>query len=213
MMDRHVLPVISAKNHRSSDGSAHNNMKVEREEGELSPNGDFEEDNFIGFEEPARVVSMPKEKDGGSASRPFPSRIEEVSVRSGVAAGDNDIDADDEGDESAQRSTEDSENVSEAGEDVSGSESGDGEDCSREDNEEEEADPDNKVESEGEAEEIVDAEGEGTSILFSERFLYTAKPLAKHVPLSLHNKEDKVSHIFYGNDSFYVLFRLHQVRK
>jgi paired amphipathic helix protein Sin3a len=37
------------------------------------------------------------------------------------------------------------------------------------------------------------------------------KPLAKHVPSALHEK-GKDSQVFYGNDSFYVLFRLHQVR-
>ncbi|GFY88375.1 SIN3-like 3 [Actinidia rufa] len=35
------------------------------------------------------------------------------------------------------------------------------------------------------------------------------KPLTKRVPPALHDKE-KGSRIFYGNDSFYVLFRLHQ---
>jgi paired amphipathic helix protein Sin3a len=131
------------------------------------------------------------------------------------AAGEND--ADDEGEESTQRSTEDSENASEAGEDASGSESGDGEQCSREDHDEEEDmdhdDQDTKAESEGEAEgttETHDAEG-GISLPLSERFLYSVKPLAKHVPTSLHDREEKSSHIFYGNDSFYVLFRLHQV--
>ncbi|KAL5725314.1 hypothetical protein ACHQM5_008470 [Ranunculus cassubicifolius] len=124
----------------------------------------------------------------------------------------NDVDGDDE--ESAHRSTEDSENGSEAGEDVSGSDSVDGEDCSREEDEED-ANHDTKVESEGEAEEVADAhddvEGDGNLILpFSERFLHTVRPLAKHVPSSLCDKNDKDSRIFYGNDSFYVLFRLHQ---
>ena len=55
-----------------------------------------------------------------------------------------------------------------------------------------------------------DVEGDGTSLPLSERFLLTVKPLAKHVPPSLHDKE-KDTRVFYGNDSFYVLFRLHQV--
>ncbi|CAL2231520.1 unnamed protein product [Prunus armeniaca] len=127
--------------------------------------------------------------------------------------GENDADADDEGEESAQRSSEDSENASENG-DVSGSESGDGEECSREEREEDgdNDEHDTKAESEGEAEGMADAhdvEGDGISLPLSERFLLTVKPLAKHVPPALHDKE-KDSRVFYGNDSFYVLFRLHQ---
>ncbi|KAJ8457998.1 hypothetical protein OPV22_030924 [Ensete ventricosum] len=205
------------KGHRTNEGSASlNNLKVEREEGELSPTGDFEEDNFVAFGDAAINVA-PKGKDT-SASRQFQVRPGEVEASCGEAAGVNDADADDEGEESAQRSTEVSENASEAGEDVSGSESGDGGECSREDHEEEEDDAENddqdgKAESEGEAEGMTDthdAEGEITSLPFSERILHTVKPLARHVPAALHNKEDKYSRIFYGNDSFYVLFRLHQ---
>lgn len=190
--------------------ASHNTSKVEREEGELSPNGDFEEDNFVPFEDGA---SKTKE---GSTNRTFKVRPGQVEPHA-EAAGEND--ADDE--ESTQRSTEDSENASEAGEDASGSESGDGEHSSPEDHDEEEDmdhDQDTKAESEGEAEgttETHDVEGGmsllGISLPLSERFLYSAKPLAKHVPTSLHGREDRSSHIFYGNDSFYILFRLHQV--
>ncbi|XP_010936783.1 paired amphipathic helix protein Sin3-like 4 [Elaeis guineensis] len=207
----------SNKEDRLDEGSAaHNNFKVEREEGELSPNGDFEEDNFVAFED-STIDAVPKPKDG-STSRQYQVRPGEVEACCGEAAGENDADADDEGEESAQRSTEDSENASEAGDDVSGSESGDGEECSREDHEEEEEDADHddqdaKAESEGEAEGMADAndaEGEITSLPFSERFLHMVKPLAKHVPAALRDKEDKCLTIFYGNDSFYVLLRLHQ---
>uniref|UniRef100_A0ACD5VD60 Uncharacterized protein n=1 Tax=Avena sativa TaxID=4498 RepID=A0ACD5VD60_AVESA len=186
--------------------ASHNISKVEREEGELSPNGDFEEDNFVPIEDGA---SKTKEASTSRTSKVRPGEVEPE------AAGEND--ADDEGEESTQRSTEDSENASEAGEDASGSESGDGDQCSREDHDEEEDmdhdDQDTKAESEGEAEgttETHDVEG-GISLPLSERFLYSVKPLAKHVPTSLHDREEKSSHIFYGNDSFYVLFRLHQM--
>lgn len=201
------------KGRLNTEGSTpHNTSKVEREEGELSPNGDFEEDNFVPFEDGA---SKSKE---GSTSRPFQGRPGEVVAPCAEAAGENDADADDEGEESAQRSTEDSENASEAGEDASGSESGDGEECSREDHDEEEEDMDHddqdaKAESEGEAEgttDTHDVEG-GVSLPLSERFLHSVKPLAKHVPTALHDRDEKSSRIFYGNDSFYVLFRLHQV--
>ncbi|KAK1280748.1 Paired amphipathic helix protein Sin3-like 4 [Acorus gramineus] len=205
----------SSKGHRYREGPDIPSIsKVEREEGELSPNGDFEEDNFVVFED-AGADAAPKSKEGTLGRQHEVGPGEEICA--GGAGVENDADADDEGEESAHRSTEDSENASEAGEDVSGSESGDGE-CSREDHEDDDEDVDHddhdpKVESEGEAEGIGDAhdaEGEATSLAFSERFLFTAKPLAKHVPSALLDKEDKNLRIFYGNDSFYVLFRLHQ---
>ncbi|KAF8110006.1 hypothetical protein N665_0088s0024 [Sinapis alba] len=57
-------------------------------------------------------------------------------------------------------------------------------------------------------------EGEDGSFAFSERFLKTVKPVAKHVPGPLKASEtdsQKDSRVFYGNDSYYVLFRLHQM--
>ena len=54
--------------------------------------------------------------------------------------------------------------------------------------------------------------GNGVILPLSERFLPTVKPLAKHVASSLHDKEKNDSRVFYGNDTFYVLFRLHRVR-
>ncbi|CAI0627601.1 unnamed protein product [Linum tenue] len=185
---------------------------------------DSKEDNFAAVygEAGSEAVSAANKhtKEGGapSSSRHYQGQTngEEDEKRNGEAAVEND--ADDEGEESAQRTSEDSENASENAADVSGSESGDGEECSREEeHEEEDGDHDdennNKAESEGEAEgmaDVHDVEGDGTTVLpFSERFLFNVKPLAKHVPLALHDGE-KGSRVFYGNDSFYVLFRLHQ---
>lgn len=155
--------------------------KTEKEEGELSPNADSEEDNFVAYD--SNLQSIAK------------------------AGGDNDADADDE----------DSENVSEAGEDVSGSESP-GDECFRGDHEEEEDmehdDVDGKAESEGEAEGMCDAQngGDGSSLPLSERFLSTVKPLTKHVSAVSFVEDVKDSRVFYGNDDFFALFRLHQVR-
>lgn len=119
--------------------------KVEKEEGELSPNGDFEEDNFAAFK-----------------------------------------------DNEADRTSCDSENVFENGE-VSGSETADVENHSHEEHNEVH---NNKAESEGEAE---------------KRLKVTVKPLTKYVPGLSHNNLNDPK-VFYGNDTFYVLFRLHQVR-
>ncbi|CAN1311183.1 Paired amphipathic helix protein Sin3-like 4 [Linum perenne] len=128
-------------------------------------------------------------------------------------AGENDAEVDDEGEESAhaQRSSDDSDNASENA-DVSGSESG--EESSREEHEAngDHDENDNKAESEGEAEGMAaarDVEGDGTILPFSDRSLVNMKPLAKHVPPVLRDR-GKGSRVFYGNDSFYVLFRLHQ---
>ncbi|KEH19930.1 paired amphipathic helix protein Sin3-like 3 isoform X2 [Medicago truncatula] len=184
--------------HKESVG----HFKSEREEGELSPNGDFEEDNFAVYAN-AGLEAVHKGKDCNT-SQHYQNRREEQIC--GVAGGEND----DESDGSPHRSSDDSENASENG-DVSGTESADGEECSREEHEED-GDHDNKVESEGEAEGMADAndvEGDGASLPYSERFLLTAKPLVKYVSPVFHGKEENVQ-IFYGNDSFYVLFRLHQ---
>lgn len=169
--------------------------KVEKEEGELSPTRDFEEDSFV-VSGDAELQGMVKEKHDAE-SRQYQSGSGEglCGQQAGV---ENDADADDEN----------SENVSEAGEDVSGSESA-GDECSREGHGEEDVDHDEvdgKAESEGEA--------EGTSdthlVPLSERFLSSVKPLAKHVPATLV-EQSKGSRVFYGNDDFYVLFRLHQI--
>lgn len=125
------------------------------------------------------------------------------------AAGQNDADADDE----------DSENVSEAREDVSGSESA-ADDCSREEHDEEDDgehdELDGKAESEGEAEGTSEAHyvtGDGNVLQMSDRLLLTSKPLTKYVASPVYGGAMKYSRVFYGNEAFYVLFRLHQVRR
>ncbi|KAI9111373.1 hypothetical protein K1719_017063 [Acacia pycnantha] len=193
----------SNKVHRYQEEPA-GHFKSEREEGELSPNGDFE-DNFAAYGD-AGLAAVGHKGKNGSVSLQYQNRREEGC---GEAAGENDADVD-EGEGSPHRSSQDSENASENGH-VSGSESADGEECYQEEHDEDE-EHDDKVESEGEAEGMADAndvEGDGISLPFSERFLLSVKPLAKHVPPMLHEKE-RVSRVFYGNDSFYVLFRLHQ---
>lgn len=183
-------------------------LKIEREEGELSPTGELE-DNFSNYQEGS---DLDKVKDSATGRQCFRTREDKVSCR--VVTGDTNIDADDEGEESARRSSEDSENGSENC-DISGTESVDGEDSTREGQQDRgHHDHDSKVDSEGEAEGMDDvhsAEGDGTILPLSERFLLNVKPLAKYIPLALRNEKNK-SRIFYGNESFYVLFRLHRVR-
>ncbi|KAK9104764.1 hypothetical protein Scep_021608 [Stephania cephalantha] len=191
-------------------GNSGGNFKIEREEGEVSPNGDYEEDNFAAYEDSATILNAMD----GAASRSYQAKHGEDDASCADVRGQNDTDADNEGEESALRSTEDSESALEAGEDVSGSESGDGEECSHDDHGKEEGvDHDAKAESEGEAEGMADAhdvDRDGMVLPFSERFLTRVKPLVKYLPPALYDSKKKESMIFYGNDSLYVLFRLHQ---
>lgn len=189
--DNRVIPngtLAETSNNQTSNEGFAGETKVEREEGELSPTGEFEEDNFaVHGENDMEALSKSKE---------------------------NDATADDEGDASAPRSSDGSGNTSQNG-DVSGTDSGDGEDCYHEDDMDH-----NKAESEGEAEEGMsdahdDTEGDRPVLSISVKNLLHVKPLAKYVPPALRDKDKddsrKNSQVFYGNDSFYVLFRLHQV--
>uniref|UniRef100_A0A7N0V4M3 Histone deacetylase interacting domain-containing protein n=1 Tax=Kalanchoe fedtschenkoi TaxID=63787 RepID=A0A7N0V4M3_KALFE len=163
--------------------------KVEKEEGELSPIGDSEDDVPLS---PVEIHDVQSHRyEVGEA------------IGSQDAVEENDADADDE----------DSENASLAGE-VSGSESA-GEDCSHEEHDEEDEQEhdeiDRKVESEGEAAGLDDANFAGVEAAMSERFLLNVKPLAKYVPVECRDKAKKNSQVFYGNDNYYVLLRLHQM--
>ncbi|KAI3824945.1 hypothetical protein L1987_06418 [Smallanthus sonchifolius] len=82
--------------------------------------------------------------------------------------------------------------------DDSGSESGDEEDLS----------PDGDHDNNGESDDV--AYGMSDEIYPVENLLERVKPVMLHFPASFHNKERK-SRVFYGNDDFYVLFRLHQI--
>ncbi|KAK2998671.1 hypothetical protein RJ639_022795, partial [Escallonia herrerae] len=189
---------------RYNDDSA-DLTKTEKEEGELSPNGDSEEENLVAY------------RDGGSQAMPSRKHTaESLHYQAGSGEETGCQDAGGENDADADADDEDSENASEACEDVSGSESA-ADECSREEHEEEEDgerdEIDGKAESEGEAEGMDDAHfvgGDGGSLAPSERFLLTAKPLSKHVDSAARDNE-KDSRVFYGNDTFFVLFRLHQI--
>ncbi|XWS40811.1 hypothetical protein CRYUN_Cryun17cG0027500 [Craigia yunnanensis] len=190
----------ASRYHEESAGPS----RIEKEEGELSPNGDFEEDNFVAYGDTG-LKAVPKAKHG----------VENRQYRSGNGKELHSEDAGGENDADADADDEDSENASEAGDDASGSESA-GDECSREEHEEEEEverdEVDGKAESEGEAQGMTDTHlGDGMSLSISEHFLSTVKPLAKHVPTILLEEDRNSSWVFYANDDFYVLFRLHQI--
>lgn len=181
------------------NGDSFATPKIEKEEGELSPVADYEEDNSA------------VNGDGGAKALPKANCHADDRENHSVG-GEQACNRDDRRGNHADE--EDSEDVSETG-DVSGSNSA-GDECSHEENEEEEDvdhDDDGKAESEDEAEGTSDAprNGDSASLPLSERFLSSVKPLSKRVQAVLPAQR-KCSQIFYGNDDFYVLFRLHQVR-
>ncbi|KAF3528979.1 hypothetical protein DY000_02044095 [Brassica cretica] len=147
-------------------------LTFEKEEGELSPNGDFEDN--VGLHEDLWVKSTSK-----------PENLADAEV---------------------ENEDEDSENASEGGEE-----------CSHDENREEESgehdEVDGKAESEGEAEEVDShiLAGDTELLRQSERVLLSARPLSKHVAAVLRDGMTKDIRVFYGNDDFYVLFRLHQI--
>ncbi|KAG7575603.1 Paired amphipathic helix [Arabidopsis thaliana x Arabidopsis arenosa] len=181
----------SSKGTRNSD-EPEGSSRIEKEEGELSPNGDFE-DNF-GVYEDLGVKSTSKPENSADAE----------------------VEADAEMENADDTDDDDGENASEGGEDASGTESG-GEECSQDENREEENgehdEIDGKAESEGEAEGMDSRFLEGDSELLpqSEHVLLSVRPLSKHVAAVLHDERSKDLRVFYGNDDFYVLFRLHQI--
>ncbi|KAE8667564.1 hypothetical protein F3Y22_tig00112399pilonHSYRG00010 [Hibiscus syriacus] len=153
--------------------------KIEKEEGELSSNGDFEEDNFVAYGDTG-LKDVPKANHGGE-TRQYRS-INRKALNYKEAGDENNAD------------DEDSENASEAGNDASRSESP-GDECSHEEEEEVEQDEvDGKAESEGEAEGIANTHVEGDCAPLSvlDRCLLTVKPLAKHVPPLLSGEAETV---------------------
>ncbi|KAL1539386.1 paired amphipathic helix protein Sin3-like 3 isoform X1 [Salvia divinorum] len=175
--------------------------KGEREEGELSPSKNHEDNILAAFGGVAYSSCQSAEstrRTGGEALCAVEARRE------------NDTHAGDEGDESAKGSS-DSENGYKIAE-VSATDSADREERSPEDHDEDEDrdENDNKDESEREAEGVADIhENEGT-VAISGHILHTVKPLSTKLPAALPAKE-RNTEIFYGNDSFYLLFRLHQI--
>ncbi|XP_042006838.1 paired amphipathic helix protein Sin3-like 3 isoform X1 [Salvia splendens] len=171
--------------------------KDEREEGELSPSKNPEGGILGAFGEVA-YGSCNSRQTGG----------EELCV---VEVGrENDVNADDEGEESAKGSS-DSENGYKIAE-VSATDSADREERSPGDHDEDEDhdENDNKDASEPEAEGVADIHENEGMVAFSGHVLHTVKPLTTTLPAALPVKE-RNSEIFYGNDSFYLLFRLHQI--
>ncbi|XP_024015380.1 paired amphipathic helix protein Sin3-like 5 isoform X2 [Eutrema salsugineum] len=183
--------------------------KVEREEGELSPTESFEQDNFEVYRENG-LESVQKLPDNVRSNKDLEHKEEGCCTEAGERSKSP---PEDDGNKITQNLSEVNENDSKIiasgskfGGHVSSEEERKGAmNCDR---------IDNVAESENEALGMVNSnEGEdGSFFTFSERYLLPVKPLAKHVPGPLQESDSRNdSRVFYGNDSFYVLFRLHQM--
>ncbi|KAK9113964.1 hypothetical protein Syun_020761 [Stephania yunnanensis] len=71
-------------------GNSGGNFKIEREEGEVSPNGDYEEDNFAAYEDSATILNAMD----GAASRSYQAKQGEEDASYADVIGQNDTDAD-----------------------------------------------------------------------------------------------------------------------
>lgn len=192
-----------AVNHRINKVSV-GKQEVEREEGELSPTDSCEQGNFEvngqnGLKPSQRVMdNVRSNKDQQSCDKKGAAYCTETGAKSNALA-------EDDKKENCHKLAEDNETASEML--VSGTKFG----CHEEHNGV--MNCNGRVSVAGEV--ANGNEGEDGSVAFSEQFLQTVKPVAKHVSWPLQATEtgsQNDSRVFYGNDSYYVLFRLHQVR-
>ncbi|KAK4771759.1 hypothetical protein SAY86_013534 [Trapa natans] len=171
---------VDGKNDKSAAPS-----KAEKEEGELSPMGEFEE-NFMDCKEDnvKSMLDSEHEQENRSTNED--------------GGGGNGAEADDE----------DSQNLSDRGGEVSGSDM-----CSHDDEEEEEEvdcdEAETRAESEGELDGHCGMEN-GIILPLPDRHLSLAKPLSKRIQADQLDGKRDLSSIFYANDDFYVLLRLYQ---
>lgn len=173
-------------------------LNIEREEGKLPCGSDLKKKLFASHGNSTRTKAL----ENPSKTSVSPKEIGGEDMCTEEVEGETDLNADDE---MCTQGSTDCENASENG-DASVSESADGEEGFPEEPDEDGAHT--KAESEGEAD--CTPEGHDNGVPPSDRSLQIVKPLNMIVPPGLQGKE-KNCEIFYGNDSFYILFRLHQV--
>lgn len=196
--------------------------KTEREEGELSPDQDYDEFKFPAWGDTLEDAARSTKDTTGSSQRcQHQMRIGGNENCTGGAAGEDDTGAHFEGEKNtkglshgnnadANNEGEESESAFENG-DVSGSKSANGKRGSyKEPDEDGNEDANYKnFQSGREAGEMNDGKDDGYNgiLLLKKCFRQTAKPLTKWAPPSC--ERDSGSRLFYGNDSFYLLFRLY----
>lgn len=189
-------------NHMVNEASVEKH-EVEREEGELSPTpsreqGNFEVNGQNGFKPLQKVTDNVRSNKDQQSCDIKGAYHTEIGAK-------NDTRGEDDKQENCHKLSEDNETASEML--VSGTKFS----CHEEHNRVTNCNGRGSV-----AGEMASGnEGEDGSFAFSERFLQTVKPVAKHLSWPLQASEtcsQNDSQVFYGNDSYYVLFRLHQVR-
>ncbi|XP_010528284.1 PREDICTED: paired amphipathic helix protein Sin3-like 2 isoform X2 [Tarenaya hassleriana] len=170
-----VLPggVVLSDSCDTHHGKSSKLPEIEKEEGELSPDVDMEEDNF--------VIPVPSQHQSSSCEEQKSHEVQ------------GDKDAHNEGSEDACKVGH-----------VSSSLHGD---CLRDEcgaGEGEQSNLDDNAETDEKADRLTSTSPAPTCL---EYVSLSLKPLAKHVPTT---EERRDLRIFFGNDDFYVLFRLHQ---
>ncbi|KAG6474815.1 hypothetical protein ZIOFF_064030 [Zingiber officinale] len=187
--------------HPSTEVPTLSDYEDEREEGELSPEIHLGDGQFLDFEDSATEKTVVVKNSSESL-------INYIEAKDGGTAM-YDLNANNNN-ESTNMDTSDSSKAYRVVEDASVSEdygANDAEESSCEHNGERKCVPQGFKSERMWVAEVSDAdmhEAEGTSEQLS-----VSNPLAQHWPKRLH--ENRPSRIFYGNSSFYLLFRLHQI--
>ena len=167
-------------------------QKVEREEGELSPTESYEQDSFEVYRDNG-VESVQKLTDNKEKEHKEGAVCTEAGTKSNTLPKDDGNKITQKLSEANENASKDIAAVGKFGGQVSSDEEHKGAmNCDR-----------------------LRSEDGSSFLTISERYLQPVKPLAKHVPVKLQvseNNSPNDSRVFYGNDSCYVLFRLHQVR-
>ncbi|KAJ0244111.1 Paired amphipathic helix protein Sin3-like 5 [Hirschfeldia incana] len=195
---RKDLLMEGVENHSKVSDVRMRENKVEREEGELSPTESYEPENFE-VDRDNGVESVQKLPDNVGSNKEQENKEGAVCTEAGAKSK---TPSSDDGNKITQKLSEPNENASKdiaSGSKFGGQVSSDEEhkgavNCDRLDS-------------------VIESE-DGSILTISERYLQPVKPLAKHVPVKLQVSESNSkndSRVFYGNDAFYVLFRLHQM--
>lgn len=190
--------------HPSTEVRTISDYEDEREEGELSPEVHLGDGRFLDFEDSATEKTVVVKNSSELL-------IKHIEAKDGTAMYNLNANTNNE---STEMHRSDSSKAHHVVEDASVSEdygANDAEEPSCEHNGEKKCVTQGfKSERMGVGEVSADMyEAEGTSEQLSNFLMKMSKPLAQHLPKRLH--ENRPSRIFYGNSSFYLLFRLHQV--
>ncbi|XP_010553645.1 PREDICTED: paired amphipathic helix protein Sin3-like 5 isoform X2 [Tarenaya hassleriana] len=206
------VPITEGLKNRGLNETLVREHKIEREEGELSPTESFEQDSFEACGE-SGLEPVQKVTDDAKCNA-YQQRCEQrCEGACCTEAGAKDAN---ENNDTTHESLENNQNAT--GIIIASRTKLGGDNASPEEHEGavNHDEHDNVCVSENEDVEGTNAhDGEdGPPSPFSDRFLQPVKPLVKYVSATLQDSTSGAgtdSRVFYANDSFYVLFRLHQM--